>query len=781
MLRDLLFLISILFFAISANAQSYTQTIRGTIVDKQSQMALTGANVVVLNSNPFKGCVSDEQGKFRLENIEVGRQQIKVSYLGYKEQVIPVLLTSAKEFIVHIQLEEAIIQGKEVVITGEADKSRALNEMSAVSTRSFQIDEANRYAGSRNDPARMASNYAGVVGGSDNRNDIIIRGNSPLGLLWRMENVDIPNPNHFAATGATGGAISILNNNVLANSDFMTGAFAAEYINALSGVFDLKIRNGNNEKREYTGQVGLNGFELGAEGPFNSKKQSSYLASYRYSAPAIMQRMGINLGTSGIPFYQDMTYKLHFPLKKGSLSVFGVGGVSRIEIKESNKNGDEMYAPENRDIYFGSAMAVSGATYTRFLNNTTYAKISLAGTFEQNNNKVDSLDKDRIPGRIWLDLSNRYKGTVHALINKKYSSRLTVRSGIMSDYMSFGIENKRYYPNDSVRTILNSDGYTFLNRAYTQAAYKVTSRLILNTGISFIHLALNNNFSIEPRAALSYEFSGAQRLSIGYGKHSRMHDIMVYFIETNVNGVQTLTNKNLDFTKAHHFVAGYDWSITENIRIKAEAYYQTLYKIPVEERASYFSLANAGADFTFPRADSLVNNGTGENYGIEFTLERFFNKGYYYLFTTSLFESKYKGSDGIKRNTAFNVNYIGNFLFGKEFKTSANSVLSADLRITRVGGRRYVPIDVIQSRLYGFAWYDTQNAFEPKLPDYFRIDVKIGFRINGKKISQEIAASVENITNNKNVLEYRWDETNQNTRTTYQLGFFPIGIYRIYF
>ncbi|MFN7013720.1 MAG: carboxypeptidase-like regulatory domain-containing protein, partial [Bacteroidia bacterium] len=541
MYKKQLLLLSLLLFAISANAQSYTQTIRGTIVDKQSQMPLQGANVVVLNSNPFKGCVSDEQGKFRLENVEVGRQQIKVSYLGYKEQVIPVLLTSAKEFIIHIQLEEAIIQGKEIVITGEADKSRALNEMSAVSTRSFQIDEANRYAGSRNDPARMASNYAGVVGGSDNRNDIIIRGNSPLGLLWRMENVDIPNPNHFAATGATGGAISILNNNVLANSDFMTGAFAAEYINALSGVFDLKIRNGNNEKREYTGQVGLNGFELGAEGPLNNKKQSCYLASYRYSAPAIMQRMGINLGTSGIPFYQDLTYKLHFPLKNGSLSLFGVGGKSHIDIKESNRNGEEMYAPENRDIYFGSAMAVSGASYTRFLNNTTYTKISLAGTFEQNNNKVDSLDKGRIPGRIWLDLSNRYKATLHALINKKYSSQLTVRSGIMSDYMSFNIENKRYYPNDSVRTILNSDGNTFLNRAYTQAAYKFSSKLTLNTGISFIHLALNNKFSIEPRAALSYEISGAQRLSVGYGKHSRMHDIMVYFIETNVNGVQTLT------------------------------------------------------------------------------------------------------------------------------------------------------------------------------------------------------------------------------------------------
>lgn len=143
--------------------------------------------------------------------------------------------------------------------------------MATVSARSFTVEETSRYAGSLNDPSRMAANYAGVSSTSDARNDIIIRGNSPLGVLWRLNGMEIPNPNHFGSLGTTGGPVSILNNNLLDKSDFLTGAFPAEYGNALAGVFDLQMRSGNNEKTEFLGQVGFNGFELGAEGPIGKK------------------------------------------------------------------------------------------------------------------------------------------------------------------------------------------------------------------------------------------------------------------------------------------------------------------------------------------------------------------------------------------------------------------------------------------------------------------------------------------------------------------------------
>jgi len=203
--------------------------------------------------------------------------QLKISLISYKEKLQTVVLTTGKETVLNIELEESAVQGQEVVISAEIDKTKSNNKMATVSSRIFSTEEASRYAGSRGDPARMAANFAGVSGANDSRNDIIVRGNSPLGILWRLNGLDIPNPSHFGSMGSSGGPISILNNNTLDNSDFMTGAFPADYGNATAGVFDLKMRSGNNEKYEFLGMVGFNGFEIGAEGPFSKKRKTPHL------------------------------------------------------------------------------------------------------------------------------------------------------------------------------------------------------------------------------------------------------------------------------------------------------------------------------------------------------------------------------------------------------------------------------------------------------------------------------------------------------------------------
>ena len=336
--------LALLFLSIGAYSQDYSQTIRGTVVDKQSQSPLPGASVVLLNSTSPIGVQTDIDGNFKLEKVPLGRQGIQVTFLGYNPATLANLtLTSGKEIVLTIELEEKVITTDEVVISAEKNKAEALNEMTTVSARAFTVEETSRYAGSFNDPSRMAMNYAGVANTNDSRNDIIIRGNSPLGLLWRLEGINIPNPNHFGALGTTGGPVSILNNNDLANSDFLTGAFPSEYGNATSGVFDLNMRSGNNEKREYVCQFGFNGLELGAEGPFSKKSKASYLANYRYSTLQILDALHINLGIGAIPQYQDFTFKLNFPgTKFGKFSVFGIGGLSHITIIENQKDSSDM-------------------------------------------------------------------------------------------------------------------------------------------------------------------------------------------------------------------------------------------------------------------------------------------------------------------------------------------------------------------------------------------------------------------------------------------------------
>ncbi len=304
-----------------------SQNVRGTIVDKVTQSPLPSASIKIIDSDPLIGTTTNVNGQFLLKDVAIGRISLEVSYIGYESIFINQLqVTSGKEVVLNLELQESIEQLSEVTVKAKQNPQNASNDLALVSARGFDMEETNRYAGARNDPARMAQNFAGVSGANDSRNDIIIRGNSPSGVLWRLEGIDIPNPNHFGALGTTGGPVSILNNNLLAKSDFMTSAFPAEYGNATAAVFDLKMRKGNSFKREHIFQVGFNGFELGTEGPIGKEGGASYLLNYRYSTLALMDDVGLSPGTgNAVPFYQDFSAKVDVPTEKlGKFSLFAI-------------------------------------------------------------------------------------------------------------------------------------------------------------------------------------------------------------------------------------------------------------------------------------------------------------------------------------------------------------------------------------------------------------------------------------------------------------------------
>ena len=368
------------------------QTIKGKIVDKESQFPLPGVTVMVTTVDPVIGAVTDIDGSYKLKNVPIGRHSVRVSYVGYTQQELITLVTSGKEVILNVSIEESAEVLDAVQIVAGSDH-KVNNDMALVSARVFSVEETERYAGSRGDPARMVSNFAGVGGADDSRNDIVIRGNSPLGVVYRVEGVDIPNPNHFAISGTSGGPTSMLNNKLMANSDFFTGAFPAEYGNSTSGIFDLKLRAGNNEKREWTAQFGVLGAELMAEGPFKKGKSASYLFMYRYSTLGMFQAAGIDVGTNALPQYQDLSFKMNFPFKKGgNLALWGIGGNSGIDILISDQKDTseiDLYGQNDRDQYFSTGMAIGGLTYTKPLNEKTFVKTTLGGSYERQSTKHD--------------------------------------------------------------------------------------------------------------------------------------------------------------------------------------------------------------------------------------------------------------------------------------------------------------------------------------------------------------------------------------------------------
>ncbi len=785
-----LILILLFSFTEQLKAQSPTQTIRGTVLDKQSQTQIPGASVILVGSDPIKGSVSDAEGRFKITDVKVGRYDLKITYMGYKEIVLPnVVVTAGKEVVLEIGMEENISSLQEVVVAG-TKKNETQNEMVTVSGRSFSMEEVNRYAGGRSDPSRLAANFAGVSSPDDSRNDIVIRGNSPTGVLWRIEGLNIPNPNHFSTVGTTGGPVSAINTNVIKNSDFFTSAFPAEYGNANAGVFDLGFRSGNSEKYEHTLQVGaLTGIEAMTEGPINKQKGSSYLLAYRYSFTGVAQKLGIPIGTAATPFYQDLSFKITGGQTKfGKFTLFGLGAKSNIKFLHDKIDTTDLFANPSKDSYFTSDIGLVGLKHFIKINEHSYVNTIIGATYNASNYLEDNIATDSKPlERNIENKTHQINYSINTSYNVKVNSRLFVKAGIISEIKSLMLNARDRDSSSNWRQYWDFNDNTSLYQVYAQAKYRFTEKLTLNAGLHTQFLALNNSKSIEPRVGLKYQVNQKHSFSLGYGMHSQMQPVDVYFYRTrNVDGSYSQTNKDLDFTRSQHFVIGYDVLPVKDWRIKTEVYYQYLSNIPVTETPGSFSMLNAGASFIPNNQDNLKNAGTGTNYGAELTVEKFFSKGYYVLLTGTVYESKYKGSDGIEHNTAFNGKFVYNVLAGKDFKVGKEkrNVFSLGVKMTQAGGRYYTPVDLAASQaaqtqvLQGDAY-----AFSQRNPDFFRLDVKMGFTLNSKhtKVAQTISFDIQNVTNNKNVFAQRYNPVTNSINTAYQIGFFPNFIYKVQF
>lgn len=800
--KKLIIAFGLLVALISLKAKAQTQTVKGQILDAQAEYPLFGATVGLIGSEPYLGTVADMDGYFKLENVPIGRQTLIVQYLGYKNQTIPnVLVTTGKEVVLQIKLEESVESLEEIVVTADANKDLPINELAKVSARTFSLEEVTRFSGGRNDVARMAASFAGVSAPDDSRNDIVVRGNSPSGLLWRIEGLPVATVNHYNTLGSTGGPVSALNTNLLRNSDFMTGAFPAEYGNANAAVFDVNFRNGNTDKYEFTGQLAaFSGLEFMAEGPINRENNSSFVASYRYGIARFAAP-----GTSAVPIYHDFSFKANLGESKiGRFEIFGLGGLSSIDFFGDEIDETDLFANPNEDAYVDNALGIIGLSHLIRLNKTTYIKTILGasstyGTYEQDNLIKDSdgntLQKYRATNVN--NTENRY--TISSTLNKKFNARWSLRAGVISELYdaNFFVEdrdNQAGIPDanndmipDDFRLIRDfKDNYS-VTQGFAQAEYNVTDELSVTGGFHSQYHSYTESSAIEPRAAISWQFDPRQRLSLAYGLHAQAIPSPILFYEEEVSpGVYEKTNAELDFTRSHHLVLGYDRNLGPSWRLKAETYFQYIFDVPVESTPSSYSILNEGADFVFEEKGSLVNEGTGRNYGVEVTVEKFFSNSYYLLMTTSLFDSKYEGSDGIERNTAFNNHFVYNVLFGKEWKFGKGNknAWTFDTKLTTSGGKPYTPIDLDGTRNNaGEEVRFDDEAYTLRYGDYFRWDVKFGVRINSakKNVSHQFFIDLQNVTNRKNEFVKRYNEVTDEINVVEQIGFFPDILYRIQF
>lgn len=767
----------------AVKAQEFTQTIKGQIVDQQAKTPVIGASVVVLNSSPVIGGITDINGYFRIQQVPVGRHSLAISSIGYEGKTLPnIIVSTGKEVVIEVGLTEALVEMDAIeVVADKQEKGRALNDMATVSAISLSVEELGRYAATFDDPARAALSQAGVTtGGDDLMNEIVIRGNSPKGMLWRLEGVEIPNPNHFGGIGSSAGGISMLTSNVLSNSDFFTGAFPAQYGNVTSGVFDLNMRKGNFDKHEHSFQAGLLGLALASEGPVGKNSKSSYLVNYRYSTLALFDKVGLDiLGDQEDVTFQDLSFKIHLATQKaGSFSIWGLGG-NNTYTYIPDPVFDEPYSDSNVHN-----MGATGVTHVAYLSPNTYIESIVSLTGYNLDYQFDTLNVRTLETEDVTETTAR----ISSYVNHKFNAKNTLRVGGIVSQLNYNLKSTEWIKEDSMYvSTLDDKDHTYFIQGFGQWQHRVTHNLTINTGFHVSHFLLNGKTYIEPRLGYKYGLADGSLFTGGFGLHSRMESLALYMARDVFEGDGEIAhNRNLGFTRAAHGVLGYEKMPGRNLRFKTEVYYQYLFDVPVwgndtttnaGERS--FSALNTYDGYTsFP----LTNNGTGKNYGVEFTLDKFFANKHYFMVTASLYESKYSGVDKIQRDTRFNGNYIFNFVGGKEFQLgSPMSTLNVNARVIYAGGKREAPIDIEASRSEGYTVRDYNRNFEAKMDDYKRLDLGVSYKKNKTKTAYTISINVQNVLGVENVYSKYYIPKEDAIFSATQLGIFPNLSYKLDF
>jgi hypothetical protein len=798
-------------FSTLAFSQKLTQTVRGTIIDTDSKLPLIGATILIAGTNPPIGAATDEKGNFRIERVPVGRITLQLSYIGYEPKTIPdIVVNSGKEVVLDFALQEAVIKMDEAVVKAYRKKGEAINEMSQLSLHSITLEETKRFTGGMDDPARVVSSFAGVASTPDGSSDIIVRGNSPKYMQWRLDGAEISSPYHMDDQNSSFGALTALNNNLLATSDFYTGAFSAEYGDVISCVYDVKLRPGNNEKFEATGGIGIMGTELTVEGPFKKGYAGSYLLNYRYSTISLIKDLGLVDVPGGVN-YQDATFKVVLPTKKtGTFSFFGLGGLSGVSMENIGPTGLETpgrtktNALASKDFYKANYLANLGMNHILSINNKSFVKTSLNYSGTGLNDDIYETDTIRTylnKGELSGDsISPRMHMTQSRIVNSAFRGAITysnkidaknkIQAGIKYTLYNFNY-NQNIYSNEEASVINITDFKINLSTINNFISWKhnLNDKIIIVAGLHNMNILSNNTTTLEQRLSINWNINKTNSVHAGYGMHSTTERVQNYFTKIpQDDGSYIEPNKNLGLLKAHHYVLGYENRFTKNLVGKIEAYYQYLYNLPVENnQTSYYATINEGIDYKYVE---LVNKGFGKNYGLEISIERFFYNDFYFLINSSIFDSKYKSLEGVWRNTRYNNNYIVNVLCGKEFKNLGkrqNQTLALNTKVFFEGGERYIPLmrdaqGNVAVEPENDRYFDFSKAYNDKLDNIFLVNLSASYKFNRPGATHEIFLDLMNLTNSQARMAEYYDVSKPgNIGYITQFGFFPNLMYRVYF
>lgn len=777
-------------------AQTPGQTLRGKVTDADTGEPLSGTSISLLKSAHPTGANSSESGSYFIEKLPVGRYQVQASHLGYETLTIAeVLVEAGRETVLNIQLRERTDSLQTVVVKAVGTRSG-----NTIGLHTLSIEEQFRFPATNFDPARLATAYPGVAGENDGTNIISVRGNSPNALQWRLEGVEIVNPNHTANAGTFGdrpsgaaGGVNILSAQLLGTSTMYTGAFPAQYGNSLGGIMDMYLRKGNDQHHELIAQAGFIGIEAAAEGPLRggssavgsgqpgaaSRQNPSFLINYRYSFTGLLTAMGVDFGDEETAF-QDVAFNVAMPtLKAGQFTLFGLGGKSYNRYLSPTDSAT--IDKERFNIDFESLMGALGMTHVLPLGKNSVLRTVAIGSALEHDRTADFVET----GERWEDDHLRQqKLSFSSIFSHKINARHRVRAGVEAaynddTYRSLFKNNFAYFNNGG-----NATGW--LVQPFFEFHFNLSKKFEIVAGVhASIITTLRKEVLPEPRLSINYSL-GRGNLVLAYGRLSQYLPVQVL--------TSSYATKYTSVPRAHHLTLGYQIALKNSMVFKAEVYDYGIFNVPVYEVGGTAISSINFTDFSRSYLGSvqpndvirLTNSGEARSYGLDVSLQKYLTDHSFFLLAGSLYRSEYENpSLGLHRNGWLRTRYDGghtlNLTSGREFVKQKNgkTILKGySIRAAWLGGFRETPIDLTASKAVGYTVFQQQFAFTEKLDDYFRVDLRIYRKWNKAGRNTMLSLDIQNLGGRKNAQYHYYDSVQDKVFLKQQLGLIPILTWR---
>ncbi len=726
--------------------------IQGRVYNANNNQPVEFASVAIFGTSI--GSISDLDGNFIFTGLEPGYIELQVSSVGFGTYVSEaILITNAKKVFIDVPLAETNVELDEVVV--KASPFRKINE-SPVSLQRISIEEIEKSPGGNRDISKVIQSYPGVASTPAQRNDIIVRGGGPSENTFYLDGIEIPNINHFATQGASGGPAGIINADFLREVNLYTGAFPANKSNALSSVIDLYQVDGNPDKLNFRGSVGASDLALTVNGPIG--KKTTYIASFRRS---YLQYLFQVLELPFLPKYNDYQFKIKTKLNaKNEISLVSIGSYDNNNLNlEANETEEQQfilgYLPESHQWSYAI-----GAVYKHYGEKGYDTWVLSRNYLHNESNKYQ--DNIKLDPNLILDYNSdeienkfRYEHT------SSYKGGLRVNYGANFEYAKFYAKtfNKLYVNSQPITLDTESFLDLFSWGAFGQVSKELLAkRLVLSFGLRADANSYNDDMSnllnqLSPRISASFLLTAGWYLNFNTG---RFFQLPAYTTMGFKNTEGTLVNQpELKYIQADHFVAGIEWLPNEESKVSVEGFYKKYNNYPYSLVDS-ISLASKGADFSLFGAEPVKSIAIGRTYGAEFLYRNRDLFGTNLTISYTLVRSETQPTSSNLANlgwipTTWDNKHILNIYGFREFK--GNWQIGAKWRF--VGGQPYTPYDYYTSSLVdywdvtGFPASDYSQFNQRRFEPFHQLDLRVDKEWFLKRVTINVYLDIQNVYNYK--------------------------------